>query len=227
VLLVIMVVNVAANLGSGGLDGVAIPALAHGPLHASASGYGAILAAIGGGALAGTVAAGQAGRVRRPAVTGALAFLADAAFIAVVPFLGDTAAVAVAAALIGVFNGFGNVVMVTAFQRWAPPRLLGRLVGLIMVTSFGVYPLSVVLAAICDRSLGLASFFLFAAGVLALAVLGGLTQRPWRDFGTARPPTPQPSPPGTVEFRACSKSTQEKSTQERPSRPARPSPTRP
>ena len=184
VLLVIMIVNVAANLGSGGLDGVAIPSLAHGPLHASAAGYGAILAAFGGGALIGTIAAGQAGRIQRPAVLGSAAFLAEAAFIAGTPFLGTVAAVAAALALIGVCNGFGNVVTITAFQQWAPQHMLGRLVSLLMLTSFGVYPVSVALAAVAGRDLGPASFFLFAAGVLAIAVLGGLTQRAWRDFGS-------------------------------------------
>jgi hypothetical protein len=60
--------------------------------------------------------------------------------------------------LIGVCNGFGNVVTITAFQQWAPEGMLGRLVGLLMVTSFGVYPVSVALAAAADRSLGTASF---------------------------------------------------------------------
>jgi len=186
VLLVIMIVSIAANLGAGGLDGVAIPALAHGPLRASAAGYGAILAAFGGGALIGTIAAGQAGRIRRPAVAGSAAFLAEAAFIAATPFLGTLAAVAAAVALIGVGNGFGNVVTITAFQQWAPKHMLGRLVSLLMVTSFGVYPVSVALAAVTDRALGTTSFFLFAAGVLAIAVLGGLTQRTWRDFGAGK-----------------------------------------
>src|SRR6185437_10288173 len=56
VLSVLIVVNIAANLGSAGLDGVALPALAHGPLHASAQGYGAILAGFAAGALLGTLA---------------------------------------------------------------------------------------------------------------------------------------------------------------------------
>jgi len=184
VLAVILIVNVAANLGSGGLDGVAIPALAHGPLHASAAGYGAILAAFGGGALIGTIAAGQASRVRRPAVTGSAAFLIEAAFIAAVPFLGSTPAVAAAVALLGVCNGFGNVVLITVFQQWAPSALLGRLMSLLVLTSFGVYPVSVALAAFAGRGLGTSAFFLFAAGVLAVAILGGLSQRSWRDFGT-------------------------------------------
>ena len=63
---IILLVNVAANLGLGGESEVALPALAHGPLHAGASGYGALLAAFGGGALLGTIAAGQLGRLRRP-----------------------------------------------------------------------------------------------------------------------------------------------------------------
>jgi MFS family permease len=196
VLLVIMIVNIAANLGSGGLDGVAIPALAHGPLHATAAGYGAILAAFGGGALIGTIAAGQAGRTRRPAVVGSAAFLAEAAFIVAVPFLGTTAAVAAVVALVGVCNGFGNVVMITAFQQWAPPAMLGRLMGLLIVTSFGVYPVSVALAAFAGRGLGTAAFFLFAGGVLAAAVLGGLTQRSWRDFGTEGPAGATAAAPG-------------------------------
>ena len=59
VLPVLIAINIAANLGSAGLDGVALPALAHGPLHATAQGYGAILAGFAAGALLGTLAAGQ------------------------------------------------------------------------------------------------------------------------------------------------------------------------
>jgi hypothetical protein len=94
ILQVILVVNVAANIGMGGMSEVALPALAHGPLHAGASGYGIILAAFGGGALLGTI------------------------------------------------------------------------------------------AALLVRGLGPAPFFLFAAATLAAAILAGLSQRAWRDFGT-------------------------------------------
>jgi predicted MFS family arabinose efflux permease len=188
VLLVVMVINVAANLGSAGLDGVALPALAHGPLHASAQGYGAILAGFAAGAVLGTLAAGQAGNPRRPAVTGSLAFLAEAVFIAVTPFLGHLGPVVAAQALFGACNGFGNTCTVTAFQRWAPRGSLGRLNGVLLVTSFGVAPVSVLLAAWSGRALGPSAFFLFAAVTIALAVGGGLTQRRWRDFGRAQGP---------------------------------------
>jgi hypothetical protein len=60
---------------------------------------------------------------------------------------------------------------------------------------------SVLLAAWFGRALGPASFFLFAAVTIAAAILGGLSQRSWRDFGaTGRadcaPPTATPAASG-------------------------------
>jgi hypothetical protein len=98
-------------------------------------------------------------------------------------------------------NGFGNVVMITAFQRWAPPDVLGRLTGLLMLASFGVFPISVALAALVVHDLGPAPFFPLAAAALAAAVLAGLSQRTWRHFGAVTPagtPLPDSSRPGTA-----------------------------
>ena len=202
ILSIILLVNIAANLGSGGLDGVALPALAHGPLNAGATGYGVILAAFGGGALLGTILVGQVGRLKRPVVVGSLAYLVEALCIGVAPYLGSVAGVSAAMVGLGVANGFANVLTITAFQRWAPPGTLGRLTGLLMLTSFGIFPLSVAIAALFVRDLGPAPFFLFAAATLAAAILAGLTQRAWRDFGAPAParvaeqpaPVPEPDP---------------------------------
>ena len=194
VLYIILGVNIAANLGSGGLDGVALPALAHGPLNAGATGYGVILAAFGGGALLGTALVGQVGRLRRPVLAGSLAYLAQAVCIGFAPYLGSVAGVSAAMVGLGIANGFANVLTITAFQRWAPPGTLGRLTGLLMLTSFGIFPVSVAIAAIFVRDLGPAPFFLFAAATLAAAILVGLTQRAWRDFGATADPVPAPRP---------------------------------
>jgi predicted MFS family arabinose efflux permease len=178
---------------------VALPALAHGPLHAGAQGFGAIVAAFGGGALLGTIIAGQASRFRRPAVTASFIFLVQAAAIAAVPFLGATAAVTAVMALCGIMNGFGNVVMITAFQRWAPPDLMGRLSGLLALSAYGVFPVSVALGALFVRDLGPGSFFVFSAATLAAALLAGLSQRSWRDFGSdQRKASPGIVPPATA-----------------------------
>jgi len=196
VLQIMLLVTVAANLGSGGVDGIAIPSLAHGPLHASAAGYGALIAAFAAGALLGTVAAGQARRARRPAIVGSAAFLVEALFLAVVPYLGGVVLVGTALAVTGVMSGFGNVVMITVFQRWAPPDLLGRLTGLLLLASFGVFPVSVALGAVVVHDLGPAPFFPIAAAALAAAILLGLSQRSWRQLGTTgasgRTPVSQP-----------------------------------
>jgi MFS family permease len=188
VLQVMLLVIIAANLGSSGVDGVAIPSLAHGPLHTSAAGYGALIAAFAAGALLGTVAAGQGRRARRPAIVGSAAYLAEALFLAVVPYLGGVVLVAAALAVTGVMNGFGNVVMITVFQRWAPPDLLGRLTGLLLLASFGVFPVSVALGALVVHDLGPAPFFPIAAAALAAAILLGLSQRSWRQLGTIGAP---------------------------------------
>jgi MFS family permease len=198
VLQIMLLVIVAANLGSGGLDGIAIPSLAHGPLHASAAGYGALIAAFAAGALLGTVASGQASLARRPAMVASAAFLAGALFLAAVPYLGGVVLVGGALAVTGVMTGFGNVVMITVFQRWAPPDLLGRLSGLLLLASVGIFPVSVALGAVIVHDLGPAPFFPIAAAALAAAILLGLSQRSWRQLGTTgasgRTPVSQPRP---------------------------------
>jgi len=191
VLQVILVITLAANLGSGGSGEVALPALARGPFHAGAAGYGGLIAAIGVGALLGAVAAGQTTRLRRPAVVASVAFLAEAAFLAVVPYLGSAVAAGAALAVFGGLNGFGLVIVVTAIQRWAPAELLGRLMGLVLLASFGTFPVSVAVAGIVVHDFGPAPFFPAAALIIAAAVLAGLTQPTWRSFGA-----PSPLPPG-------------------------------
>jgi MFS family permease len=191
VLPVILLVVVAANLGTAGTFEVALPALARGPLHAGAGGYGALTAAFAVGALAGALLAGQLGGVRRPALLGSAAFLVAAVLIGVVPYAGGTAAVGVVMAGFGVMNGLGNIVMLTLFQRWSPPALLGRLTALIMLGAFGLFPLSALLGAVVVHSFGPAPFFVIAAALLAAAIAGGLTQRSWRDLGrVSEPGTP-------------------------------------
>jgi hypothetical protein len=124
-------------------------------------------------------------------VVGSLAYLAEAGCIAVAPYLGVTIAVAAAMAGLGVLNGFANVLTITAFQRWAPPGALGRLAGLLTLTSFGVFPISVALAAVMVRHWGPTPFFLLAAATTAVAILAGLSQRAWREFGAPDPTTPE------------------------------------
>lgn len=180
---IMLAVTLAANLGSGGVGEVALPVLARDGFGTGASGYGGLIAAMGAGALLGTVVAAQARQARRPAIVASAAFAAQAVFLAVIPYLGGALPAGLALAAFGAMNGFGNVVSVTAFQRWAPPTLLGRLMGLLLLASFGVFPISVLLGGYLVHSLGAAAFFPIAAATLLVPILAGLTQRAWRDFG--------------------------------------------
>jgi predicted MFS family arabinose efflux permease len=194
ILQISLLVTVAANLGSAGADEVALPSLVHGPLRGGAGSYGSLIAAFGAGALLGTLVAAQSRGARRPAVLGSLVFLGEALFLAVVPYLGGLIPAGAAMAVVGVCNGFGNVVMITLFQRWAPPSLLGRLSGLLMLASMGVFPISVALGALVVHNFGPALFFPLAAAVLAAAILAGLSQRTWRDFGVTAEATTAATP---------------------------------
>jgi predicted MFS family arabinose efflux permease len=193
VLKVMLIVTVAANLGSGGMSEVALPALARGPFDAGAAGYGGLIAAFAGGAVFGTLGAAQVRRPHRPLMVTSIAFLVEAGAFACVPYLGGVLPAGAALAAFGALNGFGNVVALTAFQRWAAAELRGRLIGLLMLGSFGIFPVSVLLGGLVVRDLGAAAFFPLNASVLAAAILWSLTQPSWRQLGASggserRPP---------------------------------------
>jgi hypothetical protein len=109
---------------------------------------------------------------------------------------------------------------ITVFQQWAPPNLLGRLSGLLALTSFGIFPVSVALAALVVRDFGPAPFFLLAAASLAVAIVVALTQKSWRDFGMDAAEAIQ-SPGTGAEARAIVRESSGELSGRRPGRPAR------
>jgi hypothetical protein len=178
---IILVLVIAANLASGGMSDVALPALAH--ARYGAVGYGALLACFAVGGIAGTLGAVRTGHLRRPAMFASAVFLVEAAAITLVPFLGGAAGAAVALGLCGACNGLGNVVFLTVLQKWVSPGLLGRVMGMLMLCAFGSFPLSVAVSGVLVRHLGPTPFFPVAGALIAVAILGGLTQREFRTFG--------------------------------------------
>jgi predicted MFS family arabinose efflux permease len=199
---VIIVVLVAANLGTGGMGEVALPALARGPFHTGAGGYGALLAAYGAGALLGTLAAAQARRARRPAVIASAGFLVEAACLALVPYLGGTIPAAAALLAFGALNGFGTIILITAFQRWAPPAVLGQLMAILLLAAIGVFPVSVFFAGLLVQHLGPAPFFPLAGALLAAAIAASLSQPRWRAFGSAASAHPDQGKPPSAALAA-------------------------
>ena len=180
-----LVVVIAANLAIGGMSEVALPALAHATY--GAAGYGALRACLAAGAVAGTLAAALTGRLRRPVVFAACTFLVEAAAICLVPYLGGEAGAAAALLLLGAGNGLGNTIMVTVLQRRIPRDVLGRVMGVIMLCVFGSFPLSVAITGLLVHRIGPAPFFPIAGGLVAAAVLYGLTQPEFRRFEVVKP----------------------------------------
>jgi predicted MFS family arabinose efflux permease len=181
---VFVVVTIVANLTSGGLAGVALPALAHARF--GAAGYGALLACMAAGGLIGTLLAARTGQLRMPSIVAAGAFIVQAVTMCLIPYLGGEAGAAAALFVFGGCNGLGNAIAFTAGHRWTPPHVLGRVMGLMMLCIFGTFPLSVALTGILVHHLGPTLFFPIAGTVTALAFLGGLTQKEYRDFGSVQ-----------------------------------------
>jgi hypothetical protein len=64
-----------------------------------------------------------------------------------------------------------------------------------------VFPISVALAALVVRRWGPTPFFLLAAVTLTVAILAGLSQRAWRDFGTSQQAPPESATPESATHR--------------------------
>jgi MFS family permease len=190
VLQAIVLIAVLANFVIAGAFEVALPALAHARF--GAAGYGSLIACFGAGSLVGMLTAARLTGLRRPALAACTGFLIGGAAISFVPFLGGLPGAAAAALVFGGGGSFGNVIIVTLLQQWAPGYLLGRVMSLVMLASIGAFPASVALSGVIVRNIGPAPFFPAAGAILALAVLLAATIRQFRDFGaTAGPPFDQ------------------------------------
>lgn len=181
ILQIILVVSVTANFALTGSTEVALPALAHARF--GAGGYGALLTCVAVGSLTGTLIVAKAGGRVRPAMSLGAVFLVAAAAIGLTPFLGGLPGAAGAMLVFGIALGFDSVLSVTLLQQWAPPGMVGRVMGLVMLASVGSFPLSAAIAGVLTRHLGPSPVFPIAGALLAAAVLAALTQREFRDFG--------------------------------------------
>jgi MFS family permease len=145
---VLVVLSLAANLLIVGPFEVGIPVLAYSRLPEGAAAFGVLMAAFGGGSLGGLVLASvlPAPSPSRFAVVviGATA-LAGASLVGL-PFVRSTALAAALIAISGVALGFGNLHGLTWMQSRIPPDLMGRVMSVMMMSSFGLVPVSMLIA---------------------------------------------------------------------------------
>lgn len=172
---------IVISIVSGGLIEVALPALVQGPMHGAASGYGFILAGWGAGALVGSIFAGMLGKLKHQGMIILLGGLIVAIMIALLPVGGIPGAV-ICMVIGAIANSGFTVLFFTAVQLNIPGHLMGRIMGLIMFSSLGLYPVSTALAGWLTTLVGPAILFPFGGLVVGLMMLFGMTQKVLRDL---------------------------------------------
>ena len=165
----ILVTDALVNLGSTGMGRVALPALTRGPMRLGVSGYGALSAAMGAGLLLGTIAASRVAPSRHPFKVASLVLLPAGPLIAALPYAGGLIPTALVLMVAFILIAFGNLLLVTGLQRWAPPQLLGRVTGLLLLASVGMMPVSVLVAGVVVRLAGPTTYFVLDGATLAFA----------------------------------------------------------
>jgi MFS family permease len=181
ILQIVLVVSVAANFAVTGTTEVMLPALTH--AHYGADGFGAVLSCVAVASIVGALVVARAGDRLARAWLIAAVFQVAAVAIAVAPFLGGLPGLTAGLAVFGLALGVDNAIWGTLIQRWAPPELLGRVWGVLMLASVGSFPLATLAAGVLTRHLGPVPVFPVAGGLLALSYLFGLSSRKFRDLG--------------------------------------------
>jgi MFS family permease len=161
----------AANFLFSGPLLVGVPVLANTRFPEGAMAFGMIMSAYAAGNLVGILAAGalpkpDAAKMRLFIVG---LFAAFGLVLASFGWLDNTWLAAGLMLLAGMGNGYLAITMITALQRRTPVAMLGRLMSLVMVASYGLLPLSQALAgALSKWSLNML-FVLSGAAMILLA----------------------------------------------------------
>lgn len=182
ILRLMLITDAMLNLGSAGMGRVALPALAKGPFHLGAGGYGALSAAMGAGLLLGTITASWLPPAHRPLLIASLALVPVAPLVAAIPFAGGWIAAAVILVLAFILIAIGNLLLITGLQQWAPPELLGRVTGVLMLASVGMLPISALLAGILVHLTGPTAYFPLDGATVLIAAGVQLSSPTWRHF---------------------------------------------
>jgi MFS family permease len=139
------------------------------------AGYGLLIAALGVGALIGSmIAAHVSAKIGRTASL-VITVVACVIQIATPIFTANVVIIGAAFFISGIGLTLWNVVVVTLRQLVAPPHLLGRTNASYRLVSWGVQPLGSLLGGVLTAAIGLRPVFAIAAALQMLTLLGFLT----------------------------------------------------
>jgi len=170
-LLGLALLTMLTNFGLGGPLQVALPALAHGSLRIGVDGLGLLLTMFGAGTLTGSLAAGgMSQRTNRMRIALAAGMISGISWAA----LATTSSLAITLVILivtGACLGVLNVLFLTQVQSLTPGHLLGRVMGIQLVGSMGLQPISFLLASWSIDHVGLAPVFLAGGTLVAVTCL--------------------------------------------------------
>lgn len=184
----IILLSLAANLFIVGPFEVGMPYVAYARLPEGAAGYGAIMAAFGGGSLLGLLA-GSFLSAPRPSRFGPVVILTiglAGVSVAALAAVHTTLAAAAVTAVAGMGLGYGNLLAITWIQGRIPPDLMGRVMSLLITGSVGMVPVSMFVAGLAVQ-ISLDATMLVAGCGMALLAIGSLLSRAVRDLGLQPP----------------------------------------
>jgi predicted MFS family arabinose efflux permease len=167
------------NIGSGLLV-IALPVLVLDHLHGGPTTVGLLWGAMGAGGLIAALAAGRMSTLGRERQMLVATTILSCAAIAILPFAGSIAVVAVAVILLGVANGPFDIAMFTLRQRRTDPAWFGRAFAVSMSVNYVGTPIGSALAGpLVGWSLNAALWV--AVAVSLISVLFALLMIPARD----------------------------------------------
>ncbi len=163
---------------------VGIPAFADAHLADGVVGFGVIMAALGVGAIFGTLIAGTT-RHPEPHRLGTILlidFLIFGAIMITMTYTNELWLIAAMVLVGGIVDGYVIILLITWIQKRVPSEKLGRVMSVIMLFGQGLFPVS---SAIAGVVAGWDLLFMFlAAGLIMMAcTLLGLAIRPVRRMG--------------------------------------------
>jgi MFS family permease len=160
---------------------IGLPTLAHSRFVGGAAAFGIMITVFGLGALLGTLVAGVVGQPRQRGVMVGLLTLAFSLGLAVIGFTTNLLVAAATLGILGIGNGFINVVVMTWLQQRVDAKLLGRVMSLVAFAQFGVSPMGLILAGVMVQY-SVTLLFLAAGGLLLVTALATLANRTVRAF---------------------------------------------
>jgi MFS family permease len=163
---IVFPITMGLNILINGPFAVGIPVVARTRFPEGVAAFGLIMSLFGGGALLGTVFAGILPRPSKKRLgTVSLSVLSVMGIgLAVIGFAPTMYIAAAATLVMGIANGYANIMLITWLQQKVAPEMTGRIMSLVMFAAIGLNPVSTALAG---ALIGLnAAVLLFCAGIL-------------------------------------------------------------